>query len=137
MAAGHHRWVGIDNVPEGEDFASDTQIVRWARDPAGRVYQIRGESPGLPESPMFTPDANHGLLARFMVGRANRLIEKGSDRRHRRHASPPTWYLAVWRREDGGETLLLEEEVSDAKETQRRVDVLAEQVATGTMRESE
>jgi hypothetical protein len=83
---------------------------------------------------MFTPDKQDGLVARFVVRRANRLIEKGSDRGRRRRTGPPTWYLFVWRREDSGETLLLEE-LSDANEAQRRVDVLAEQVAAGTLGE--
>jgi hypothetical protein len=125
----------MGDVPEGEAFASDTQIVRWASDPAGRLCQITAEVPGSPEFPMFTPDASDGLVARLMVRRANRLIEKRSDPGQRRRTGPPTWYLAVWRREDSGETLLLDE-VSDADEAQRRVDVLAEQVAAGTLGES-
>ena len=137
MAVSHDRRVDIEEVPEGEDFASDTQIVRWASDPTGRSYQISAEIPGPAEFPMFTPDADDSLLARFMLRHADRLLEKGSKRGHRRRTGPPTWYLSVWRRSETGESLVMEEQLSDSDEAHRRVDDLVERVAAGALNQSD
>ncbi len=132
----HHRRVDIDDVPEGDDFASDTQIVRWASDPAGRLHQISAEVPDPVEFPVFTPDADDGVVFRFMLRRANRRLEKGSKRGRQRRTGPPTWYLSVWRRSETGETLAMEEQLSDSGEAHRRVDNLVKQVAAGALNES-
>lgn len=127
----------IDDLPEGEDLTNDVQIVRWATDPAGRVNQISAEVPGPPDWPMLRPDAGDGRLARLMLWRANRLLRKGYERGERRHSGPPIWYLEVWRCDEDGETLLVEEEVVGADEARVRVDRLAAQVAAGVVQETE
>jgi len=121
----------IDALPEGEDFTSDRQIVRWATDPGGRVCQISAEVPGSPEWPMFTPDAAEGRMLRLILWRVNQTIRKAYERGERRQAGPPVWYLEVWRFDESGETLLLEEELADPDETRLRVDELAQQLAAG------
>jgi hypothetical protein len=128
----HHRGVDADDVPEGEDFANDTLVVRWATDPAGRMCQIVAEIPGPIDFPMWTPDDEDGPLLRFMLWRANRRLQKGYERGQRRRTGPPTWYLSVWRRE-GTESLLLEEELTDPQAARLRIDDLVRQVAAGTL----
>jgi len=123
--------VDIDALPEGEDFTSDSQIVRWATDPVGRVCQISAEVPGAPDWPMFTPDTDDGKILRLHLWGANQVIRKAYERGERRQSGPPVWYLEVWRFDESGETLLVEEELADPDETRLRVDELAQQLTAG------
>jgi len=125
--------VDIDALAEGEDFTSDTQIVRWATDPEGQVCQISAEVPSPPDWPMFTPDVEDGKLSRFVLWLTNRVIRKGYERGERKQSGPPLWYLEVWRFDEAGETLLVEEELADANKARLRVDELAHLVTTGTV----
>lgn len=125
----HAENMDIEDIPEGEDFVSDTQIVRWARDPAGRLCQISAELPELP-SPMFEPEKGGGLVDRVVTWGANRLLETAIRRGERRDTGPPIWYLEVCPSDEAG-TLLAEEELTSREEAHRRVDELVEQVATG------
>ena len=126
-----------DALPEGEDFTSDTQIVRWATDPAGRVCQISAEVPGPPDWPLVSPDADDGPMLRLVLRRANRMMRRAFERGEQRHVGPPVWYLEVWRFDEAGETLLAEEELTDPQQTRLRVDELAEQVAAGTVEKTD
>jgi hypothetical protein len=131
---------GVDTheVPEGEDFTGDTQIVRWATDPAGRVCQISAEVPGPPDWPMFTADADDGLVSRLLLWRANRGIRKAYERGERRHSGPPIWYLEVWRHDGDGKTMIVDEEIAGGPhEARLRVHELATQVAAGIVKETD
>jgi hypothetical protein len=127
--------VDIDTLPQGEDFTSDTQIVRWATDPAGRVCQIGAEIPDPPDWPVFTPDADDGPVLRLFLWIANRVLRRGYERGERRQSGPSIWYLEVWRFDEADRTLLVEEELADPQETRLRVDELTEQVAGGVVEE--
>lgn len=129
----------MHEVPEGVDVNSDTDIVRWATDPSGRVCLISAGVPGSPVWPLFTPNADDGLVSRILLARVNRLLRKGYERGERRQSGPPIWYLEVWRHdEDGGETMIVDEEVAGGPhEARLRVDEVTAQVAAGTVVETD
>ena len=135
----HHEDVDIHEVPEGVNVTSDTDIVRWATDPAGRVCLISAGVPDPLDWPLFTPDANDGLLSRLLLWRANRGVKKAYERGERLHSGSPTWYLEVWRHDDdGGETMIVDEEIAGGPhEARLRVQELSAQVAAGTVVETD
>jgi hypothetical protein len=86
---------------------------------------------------MFTPHADDGLVSRLLLWRANRRIRKGYERGERRHSGPPIWYLEVWRHDEDGETMLVEDEMAGSDEARLRVHELVAQVAAGIVEETD
>jgi hypothetical protein len=123
--------VDIEDIPEGEDFAGESLIVRWATDPAGRLCQVSAEIPELPSS-FFETEEGDGRVERALAWRANRLLRSRIRSAERHHSGPPIWYLEVWLSNQDG-TLLAEEEAEGREQASRRVDELVDQVAAGTL----
>jgi hypothetical protein len=123
--------VDIEDIPEGEDFAGETLIVRWANDPAGRLCQVSAEIPELPSS-FFESEKGEGLVERALAWAGNRLLLSRIRSAERHHSGPPIWYLEVCL-SNRDRTLLAEEEAEGREQASRRVDELVAEVAAGTL----
>lgn len=87
--------------------------------------------PGKPDFSVITAEPGDGLLDRFALWRINRLIESGFERGRARRSGPPIWYIEVWRVDS--ETLVLEEQFTNAAAARRRIDDLVDQAASGDL----